>query len=145
MQTRSEQSAHGRTVSLRLDNGEEIGAHAVYSSADPRHTLLTLVGARELPPEFAWQAQSIKLRGSVGKVHVETDGRHGLPDGTIVVAPAIRYLERAYDAAKYGEFSAEPYMDVAIPSIADPSLAPAGAHVMSVYAQFAPFALREGD
>jgi phytoene dehydrogenase-like protein len=123
-----------RASGVRLGNGEEIGAHAVYSSADPRHTLLTLVGARELPPEFAWQAQSIKLRGSVAKVHVETDGRHGLPDGTIVVAPAIRYLERAYDAAKYGEMSPAPYLE-----------ATRSGNAVSLHFQFAPHALRNAN
>ena len=67
--------------------------------------LLDLVGAPELPPEFVWHTQSIKMRGSVAKVHLLTDGNHGLPKGTLVVAPSIRYLERAYDAAKYGEMS----------------------------------------
>jgi phytoene dehydrogenase-like protein len=120
-----------RAIGVRLANGEEITANAVFSSADPRHTLLTLVGARELPPEFAWQAQSIKMRGSVAKVHVETDGRHGLPDGTLVVAPTIRYLERAYDAAKYGEISPAPYLEVT-----------SSGAMVSIHFQFAPFALR---
>ena len=120
-----------RATGVRLANGEEIAASAVFSSADPRHTLLTLVGARELPPEFAWAAQSIKMRGSVAKVHVETDGRHGLPDGTLVVAPTIRYLERAYDAAKYGEISQVPYLEVT-----------SNGATVSIHFQFAPYALR---
>ncbi len=62
----------------------------------------TLVGAPELPPEFVWHTQSIKMRGSVAKVHLLTDGDHGLPQGTLVIAPAVRYVERAFDAAKYG-------------------------------------------
>ena len=104
-----------RATGVRLATGEEISAGVVLSAADPRHTLLGLVGAAELPPEFAWQAQSIKLRGSVAKVHVETDGRHGLPAGTLVVAQTVKYLERAYDAAKYGRFSPRPYIDIVIP------------------------------
>ena len=68
--------------------------------------MLDLVGAPELPPEFVWHAHSIRMRGSVAKVHVLTDGEHGLPAGTLVVAPTLAYLERAYDAAKYGEVSA---------------------------------------
>ena len=92
-----------QVTGVRLANGEEIQAKQVVSAADPRHTLLGLVGAPELPPEFVWQAQSIKLRGSVAKVHLLTDGGHGLPAGTLVVAPTLRYLERAYDASKYGE------------------------------------------
>jgi phytoene dehydrogenase-like protein len=117
-----------------LANGEELGARAVYSAADPRRTLLGLVGAPELPPEFAWQAQSIKMRGSVAKIHLLTDGTHGLPAGTLVVAPTTKYLERAFDAAKYGEVSKAPYLEVTS----------AGA-VVSIHYQFAPFALRGSD
>jgi phytoene dehydrogenase-like protein len=123
-----------RATGVRLASGEEISASVVFSAADPRHTLLTLVGAAELPPEFAWQAQSIKLRGSVAKVHVETDGRHGLPAGTVVVAPTIKYLERAYDAAKYGEISTAPYLEVT-----------SNGAIVSIHFQFAPYALRHAD
>ena len=95
-----------RVAGVRLADGEEIPrATGRVSAADPRHTLLGLVGAPELPPEFVWHTQSIKMRGSVAKVHLLTDGNHGLPDGTLVVAPTLKYLERAYDAAKYGEMS----------------------------------------
>lgn len=120
-----------RATGVRLASGEEISAPVVLSAAEPRHTLLALVGAAELPPEFAWQVQSIKLRGSVAKVHVETDGRHGLPAGTLVVAPAIKYLERAYDAAKYGEISTQPYLEVT-----------SDGRIVSIHFQFAPYALR---
>jgi phytoene dehydrogenase-like protein len=123
-----------RASGVCLAGGEEISAGVVFSAADPRHTLLTLVGAAELPPEFAWQTQSIKLRGSVAKVHVETDGRHGLPAGTHVVASTIKYLERAYDAAKYGEISAQPYLEVT-----------ANGAIVSIHFQYAPYALRHGD
>ena len=123
-----------RATGARLAGGEEIFAGMVLSAADPRHTLLTLVGAVELPPEFAWQAQSIKLRGSVAKVHVETDGRHGLPAGTLVVAPTVKYLERAYDAAKYGEISTQPYLEVTN-----------NGPIVSIHFQFAPYALRHAN
>ena len=128
-----------RAQGVRLAGGEEISAGIVLSAADPRHTLLKLVGAAELPPEFAWQVQSIKLRGSVAKVHVQTDGRHGLPAGTLVIAPAIRYLERAYDAAKYGEISAQPYLEVTTSS------ATQAGSIVSIHFQFAPHALRHAD
>jgi phytoene dehydrogenase-like protein len=121
-----------RATGVRLASGEEIVAGIVFSAADPRHTFLALVGAAELPPEFVWQAQSIKLRGSVAKVHVETDGHHGLPVGTLVVAPTIRYLERAYDASKYGEISMAPYLEVTT----------SGA-IVSIHFQFAPYTLRQ--
>ncbi|MBS0584418.1 MAG: NAD(P)/FAD-dependent oxidoreductase [Proteobacteria bacterium] len=123
-----------RARGVRLASGEEIAASCVISAADPRHTFLQLVGAAELPPEFVWQAQSIKLRGCVAKVHVEADGRHGLPEGTLALAPSIRYLERAYDAAKYGEISAQPYLEVTT-----------SGNVVSIHFQFAPYALRHVD
>lgn len=123
-----------RVRGVRLMDGEEIFAPHAVSAADPRHTLLDLVGAPELPPEFVWHTQSIKMRGSVAKVHLLTDGSHGLPEGTLVLAPSIRYLERAYDAAKYGEMSAEPYLEI---TTAGP--------VVSLHFQFAPYALRERD
>jgi phytoene dehydrogenase-like protein len=119
---------------VRLVSGEEIRASVVLSGADPRHTLLGLVGAAELPPEFVWQAQSIRMRGSVAKVHVLTDGSHGLPAGTLVVAPSLKYLERAFDASKYGGISEQPYLEV---TTAGP--------VVSAHFQFAPYALRDGD
>ena len=119
---------------VKLASGEEIGASMVLSAADPRHTLLGLVGAVELPPEFVWQAQSIKMRGSVAKVHLLTNGSHGLPAGTLAVAPALRYLERAFDAAKYGEISAQPYLEVV-----------GNGNVVSIHFQFAPYKLRSAD
>jgi phytoene dehydrogenase-like protein len=123
-----------RVTGVRLAGGEEIRASTVLSAADPRHTLLDLVGAPELPPEFVWHTQSIRMRGSVAKVRLATDGRHGLPDGTVVIAPTLKYLERAYDAAKYGQLSEQPYLEVTT----------AGSTV-SVHYQFAPYHLRGGD
>jgi phytoene dehydrogenase-like protein len=123
-----------RALGVRLASGEEIRASLVVSDADPRRTLLGLVGAPELPPEFVWHAQSIRMRGSVAKVDVLTDGAHGLPAGTIVIAPTLQYLERAYDAAKYGNVSERPYLEVTT----------AGT-VVSIHFQFAPYALRDGD
>ena len=123
-----------RARGVVLAGGEEIAARSVLATADPRHSLLDLVGAPELPPEFVWQAQSIKLRGSVAKLHWLTDGSHGLPEGTLAVAPSIRYLERAFDAAKYGELSAQPYLEITTRG-----------NVVSAHFQFAPFALRQGD
>jgi phytoene dehydrogenase-like protein len=120
--------------SVMLASGEEIPANTILSSADPRHTLLKLVGAMELPPEFVWHAQSIKMRGSVAKVHLLTDGKHGIPDGTVILAPSIRYLERAYDAAKYGEISEQPYLEMTT-----------SGNVVSVHFQFAPYQLKSSE
>jgi len=119
---------------VQLANGKEITAPIVISGADPRHTLLDLVGAPELPPEFVWHTQSIKMRGSVAKVHLLTDGNHGLPKGTVIIAPAIRYVERAYDAAKYGQISQAPYLELTT-----------SGNVVSIHFQFAPYALRDSE
>ena len=123
-----------RVTGVRLTNGEEISAGQVVSAADPRHTLVGLVGAPELPPEFVWHTQSIRMRGSVAKVHLLTDGKHGLPEGTLVVAPTLKYLEQAYDASKYGEISRAPYLEVTT-----------SGKVVSIHFQFASFKLRHGD
>ncbi len=120
--------------SVMLVNGEEIPADTILSAADPKHTLLKLVGAMELPPEFVWHTQSIKIRGSVAKVHLLTDGKHGIPGGTAVLAPSIKYLERAYDAAKYGEISEHPYLEVTTSGF-----------VVSVHFQFAPYQLKSSE
>jgi phytoene dehydrogenase-like protein len=125
-----------------LANGEEISATTIISSADPKHTLLKLVGAQDLPPEFVWHTQSIKMRGSVAKVHLLTDGDHGIPDGTVVLAPSIKYLEKAYDAAKYGEISEKPYLEVTT-SVSE-SVHPIKS-VVSIHFQFAPYALKNGS
>src|SRR6266487_2648356 len=117
-----------------LSNGEEISANVILSSADPKHTLLKLVGPRELPPEFVWHTQSIKMRGSMAKVHLLTDGKHGIPEGTVVVAPSIKYLERAYDAAKYGEISENPYLEVTT-----------SGNVVSIHFQYAPYHLKNSE
>ncbi len=116
-----------------LANGEEISADNIISAADPKHTFLTLVGAVNLPPEFVWNVQSIKMRGSVAKVHLLTDGNHGIPDGTLVVAPSIKYLEKAYDAAKYHAISENPYLEVTT-----------SGNVVSIHFQFAPYNLKDG-
>jgi len=121
-------------LGVALAGGEEIRAGLVVSAADPRRTLLGLVGAPELPPEFAWHVRSIRMRGSVARVHVLTDGRHGLPEGTLVVAPTLEYLERAYDAAKYGQMSEAPYLEITT-----------SGPVVSIHFQFAPHALRGSD
>jgi phytoene dehydrogenase-like protein len=120
-----------RAMGVRLANGEEIAAQSVLSAADPKRTLLGLVGPMELPPEFVWKTQSIKMRGSVAKLHLSTDGNHGLPAGTLAVAPSIPYLEKAYDAAKYGEISEKPYLEVTT-----------SGNVVSIHFQYAPYHLK---
>jgi phytoene dehydrogenase-like protein len=132
--------------SVMLASGEEIPARVILSSADPKHTLLKLVGPMELPPEFVWHAQSIKMRGSVAKVHLLTDGKHGIPEGTVVLAPSIKYLERAYDLAKYGEISEKPYLEVT--TSASGSVHPLPSvekSVVSIHFQFAPYNLKNSS
>jgi phytoene dehydrogenase-like protein len=117
-----------------LASGEEIFADNVISAIDPKRTFLSLVGPRNLPPEFVWNVQSIKMRGSVAKVHLLTDGDHGIPRGTVVLAPSIKYLEKAYDAAKYGEISEKPYLEVTTLG-----------NGVSIHFQFAPYWLKNRD
>jgi phytoene dehydrogenase-like protein len=95
---------------VMLVGGEEISAGAVLSSVDPKRTFLSLVQPVNLPPEFVWRTQSIKMRGAASKLHLLTDGTHGVPEGTSVLAPSLEYLERAY-AAKYGN-SERLYLEV---------------------------------
>jgi len=119
---------------VKLASGEEIFAQNVISTLDPKRTFLQLVGAHQLPPEFVWKVRTIKLRGSVAKVHLLTDGTHGIPAGTVVIAPSIPYLEKAYDAAKYGEISPKPYLEVTT-----------AGNTVSIHFQFAPYTLKDSD
>ncbi len=120
--------------SVMLASGEEIPANIILSAADPKQTLLKLVGPMELPPEFVWHTQSIKMRGSVAKIHLLTDGNHGIPKGTVGLAPSIKYLEKAYDAAKYGEISEKPYLEITTTG-----------NVISIHFQFAPYHLKGSE
>ena len=136
-----------------LDNGDEIGAKIVASSLDPRQTFVRFIDRGVLPADFQEDIDRYKFRGSSGKVNLALDA---LPDftcmpgagahlrGAISISPSVDYMERAYDAAKYGRFSRRPYIDVVIPSLTDPSVAPPGKHVMSCFVQYAPYDLREG-
>src|SRR5262249_2541605 len=127
---------------------------AVVSNADPKTTFLKLLDPAELDPSFIQKTRNYRAHGTVGKVHlaltalpkfVGVNGTTELLSGRIHIGPDIDYLERAFDSAKYGDLSPSPYLDITIPSLTDPDLAPAGAHVMSVLVQFAPCQLRDGD
>jgi phytoene dehydrogenase-like protein len=143
---------NGRARGVLLANGEEIEAKTVLSSCDPNLTFLRLVGERHLDEEFTTQIKRYKLRGSSGKVNLAVDrlpeffGREGTAHlrGDIAIAPGIDYLERAYDEAKYGEFSSRPYINIVIPSIMDPSVAPPGKHIISMFVQYAPYEINGG-
>jgi phytoene dehydrogenase-like protein len=133
-----------------LSGGQEIPAATVVSSADPKTTFLELLDPLELPPDFAARVRHYRVAGTVAKVNLAVSARPsfaGVNDETVLtgrihIGPDLDYLERAFDHAKYGEYSTWPWLDVTIPSLLDPSLAPPGAHVISVYAHYAPFGLR---
>jgi phytoene dehydrogenase-like protein len=145
--------ANGRARGVVLADGEEIAADTVVSGVDPRRTFMELVGAPHLPDEFVAALGRYRFRGASGKVNLALAE---LPDftclpgagphlrGAISVSPSVDYLERAYDEAKYGEFSRRPYLDIVIPSLIDPAMAPPGRHVMSIFAQYAPYHLNGG-
>ncbi|HXH05834.1 MAG TPA: NAD(P)/FAD-dependent oxidoreductase [Vicinamibacterales bacterium] len=142
----------GRATGVVLENGDEIAARSIASSADPRRTFLQMVGDAHLPAEFVEDVRRYKLHGSSGKVNLALDA---LPDftclpgpgahlrGAISISPGIDYMERAYDDAKYGRYSRRPYIDIVIPSLSDPSVAPPGKHVMSCFVQYAPYHLAD--
>jgi phytoene dehydrogenase-like protein len=146
----------GKASKVVLQGGEEIDARALVSNADPRTTFLRLVDPVDLDPDFLMKIRNFRAIGSAGKINLALSGLPTFPaidggdastklSGRIHIGPDIDYLERAFDAAKYGDCSPSPYMDIAIPSLTDPSLAPPGAHVMSVHVQFAPYNLKTGD
>jgi phytoene dehydrogenase-like protein len=137
---------------VALANGEEIPARAIVSSTDPKRTLTTLVDPVELGPHLRWRATNIRTPGAVSKVNLALSRLPTFPGadperlaGRIVIAPSIDYLERGFDASKYGRVSEEPFLEATIPTLSDPTLAPKGTHVMSVVTQWTPYSLREGD
>jgi phytoene dehydrogenase-like protein len=144
---------NGRATGVALDNGDELAAGVVVSSVDPNLTFLQFMDERELPSDFVDGVRRYKFRGSSGKVNLALDGLPSfscLPGpgshlrGAISISPSIDYMERAYDDAKYGNFSTRPYIDMVIPSLTDPSVAPPGKHVMSCFVQYAPYHLKDG-
>jgi phytoene dehydrogenase-like protein len=144
---------NGRATGVALENGDEILADIVVSSLDPKRTFLDLVDNSLLPGDLIEAIRKFNVRGSSAKVNLALDaapelasrpgfGRHLA--GAISISPDLDYLEIAYDDAKYGEFSRKPYLDIIIPSMIDPDMAPPGKHVMSCFVQYAPYQLREG-
>ncbi len=142
-----------RVTGVALASGEEIHSTRVVSGLDPRLTFTRLVDPKALPSELVEGVRRYKFRGSSGKVNLALAGLPTLaclPEpgphlrGAVSISPSLDYLERAYDDAKYGEFSAHPYMDIVIPSMIDPGMAPPGKHVMSIFVQYAPYALNGG-
>jgi phytoene dehydrogenase-like protein len=144
----------GRTTGVALKSGEEISANIVSSSVDPHLTFEKFLEPSNLPADFLESVRRYKFRGSSGKVNLALDA---LPDfkslpgqgahlrGAISISPSIDYMERAYDDAKYGRYSRKPYIDMVIPSLTDPSVAPPGKHVLSCFVQYAPYKLAQGN
>jgi phytoene dehydrogenase-like protein len=146
---------NGRATGVALSNGDEFPAPVIISATDVKRTLLKLTDPVCLNPRFLWQVKNIRSRGTLAKVNFALDtlpdfGSIGAPGaqafrGVVHIGPTVDYLERAADDAKYGRISSQPFLEIRIPSIADPSLAPAGKHVMSVWMQSAPYHLRSGN
>ena len=144
---------NSRACGVALQDGEEISAHVVSSSVDPHLTFEKFLEASELPADFLEGVRRYKFRGSSGKVNLALDALPNfkcLPGpgahlrGAISISPSMEYMERAYDDAKYGHYSRRPYIDMVIPSLTDPSVAPPGKHVLSCFVQYAPYKLAEG-
>jgi phytoene dehydrogenase-like protein len=140
-----------RAAGVILDSGERISARAVISSADPKTTFLQLLGPQYLDTGFVRRVKHIRSRGLAAKLHLALNQAPrfaGLDAsgvaGRLLIAPSLEHLEYAYNHSKYGEFSAQPLMEITIPTINDPGLAPAGRHVLSAIVQYAPYALKQG-
>ncbi|PTM93333.1 phytoene desaturase family protein [Mycoplana dimorpha] len=141
----------GRSVGVVLASGEEIRARTVVSGINPRSTFLDLVGTREIDTGFVRRIKNIRMKGDAAKLHLALDRPPEFLGvdaaghrGRLVIAPSADHVERAFNPAKYGEFSPEPVMEITLPSLADPTLAPDGACVVSAVVQYAPYALKEG-
>ncbi len=146
----------GEACGVRLENGEELHAKVILSNAGPRHTLFELVGAPNLEIRQVREVRNIRFRGSTARLNLWLSGLPEFPrfesdrttehlSGHILLCPNLDYLEKAYDDAKYGRISAQPFVDLVIPTLLDPSLAPAGAHLLSANIQYAPYHLQESD
>lgn len=143
-----------RAIGVALENGDQLMAPIVVSSLDPRQTFLDLIPKGLLSEDLAAEVSRFRFNGSSGKVNLALDtapsfaawpGDGAHLRGAISISPSVDYLERAYDDAKYGDFSRRPYIDIVIPSMIDRSMAPPGKHVMSCFVQYAPYHLRGGD
>jgi phytoene dehydrogenase-like protein len=143
----------GTAGGVVLSDGTEVQARRVVSSLDPRRTFFGLLDPDAIGPDFARKIDNVRFRGVCAKIHLALNG---LPDftcrpgkgphldGIISISPSLEYLERAYDDAKYGGVSPHPYLEVSIPSLIDPDVAPAGKHLASIVMQYVPFGLRDG-
>jgi len=142
---------NGRVVGAETEGGEKFASYTVISNADPKRTIMKLVGARNVEAGFARRIHHIRMRGNAAKLHLALDGLpviEGLSKKDfgerIVIAPDEHYVERAFNPAKYGESSPDPVIEMTFPSLRDSTLAPTGKHVMSAVIQYAPYELKGG-
>ena len=144
---------NGRAVGVALENGDEYNSNIVISGLDPKLTFLKMLDETDLPSDFVSAIKNFRIRGSSGKVNLALDALPNftcLPGyghhlrGAISISPSYDHLERAYDDAKYGNFSEAPFMDIILPSVLDPDMAPPGKHVMSCFVQYAPYDINGG-
>jgi phytoene dehydrogenase-like protein len=140
-----------RACGVALESGELIKANAVISNADPKTTFLKLLGTRHLDTGFVRRVHHIRAQGLAAKLHIALNRAPSFGSlsptalrGRLLIAPSLEHIELAYNATKYGEFSAHPVMEITVPTLTDPSLAPAGQHVLSAIVQYAPYHLKEG-
>jgi len=142
---------NGRAIGVVLEDGEEIYAKTIASAADPYVTFRKLIDEKELPEDLVSAIDKFKFRGSSGKVNLALDTAPkfsamtdpSLLRSSVVICPSVDYIEQAYDDAKYGAFSKRPFIDVNIPTMVDPSMAPPGKHVMSCFVQYASYDMPE--
>lgn len=142
---------NGRVAGVATVSGERFDSLTVVSNADPKRTIMELVGTRHVETGFTRRIKNIRMRGNTAKLHLALDGMPGIAGlaknefgDRLVIAPDEHYVERAFNPAKYGECSAEPVIEMTLPSFRDPALAPTGKHVMSCVVQYAPHALKSG-
>ncbi|NNF63500.1 MAG: NAD(P)/FAD-dependent oxidoreductase [Acidimicrobiia bacterium] len=145
---------NGEAVGVALESGEELYADVVVSALDPRRTFLQFVDRRELPTDLVEGIESFKFQGTSAKVNFALDALPKYPalgdrtdqyQGFINIGPSMRYLERAFDDAKYGWYSSKPFIDGCIQSVLDPDMSPPGKHIMSCFVQYAPYHLEGSD
>ena len=143
--------SNGRAVGVEAESGEQFESHTIVSNADPKTTVMKLIGARHAETGFAQRIEHLRAKGNAAKLHLALDGLPAI-DGLsrkdfaerIVIAPDEDYVERAFNPAKYGEASTQPVIEITFPSFRDETLAPTGKHVMSAVVQFAPYELKGG-
>ena len=142
---------NGRAVGVEAESGEQFESHTIVSNADPKTTVMKLIGAKHAETGFAQRIEHLRAKGNAAKLHLALDGLPAI-DGLsrkdfaerIVIAPDEDYVERAFNPAKYGEASTQPVIEITFPSFRDETLAPTGKHVMSAVVQFAPYELKGG-